>query len=164
MKKAKEIYLGCFCIVILRLHFYLYGKHRCTASTNHIFFSMENPFFEWKQNEIIFRLLKLMVQSVFTFRKICYNYTEKKFLFKFKKSFFNFISSIQNKNTFRTNLNLFEFKKSGFQAFLNERDYFYNIIYFILKNIYLIQIKYRQKLMRNNLFNFIIFERRQFFL
>ena len=41
-------------------------------------------------------------------------YTQDKVLFKSKKSFFNFISSIRSKNTFRTNMNLFGFKKSRF--------------------------------------------------
>ena len=38
----------------------------------------------------------------------------KKVLFKFKKSFFNFISLIRSKNAFRGNINLFDFKKSRF--------------------------------------------------
>ena len=40
--------------------------------------------------------------------------TQKKVLFEFKKSGFNLISSIKSKNTLRTNINLFDFKKSPF--------------------------------------------------
>ena len=39
---------------------------------------------------------------------------------KFKELFFNFISSIRSKNTFRTNRNLFDFKKPTFLPFSNE--------------------------------------------
>ena len=56
----------------------------------------------------------------------------KKFYLNFKNRFFNFISSIGNKNTFRTNMYLFYFKKLLFQPFLNERNYSFNIIYLIL--------------------------------
>ena len=50
--------------------------------------------------------------------------TQKKVFFKFKKSFFNFTSSIRSEKTFRANINLFDFKKSLLQTFLNERNYF----------------------------------------
>ena len=39
---------------------------------------------------------------------------QKKVLVKFKKSFFNFIPSIRSKNTFGTNINLFDFEESPF--------------------------------------------------
>ena len=38
----------------------------------------------------------------------------KKFYFNIRNRFFNFISSIRSKNSFRTNINLFDFKKSSF--------------------------------------------------
>ena len=42
---------------------------------------------------------------------------QEKVLFKLKKSFFNFISSIRSKNTFRANINLFDFKNHLFTLF-----------------------------------------------
>ena len=41
-------------------------------------------------------------------------HSEKNFVQILKNCFFNFIFSIQSKNTFRTNINLFDFKKSPF--------------------------------------------------
>ena len=64
----------------------------------------------------------------------------KKFYLNSKYRFFNFISLIWSKNTFGTNINLFDLEK-----------------YFS------IQILYWQKII-NNLLNLIIFERRQFSL
>ena len=39
---------------------------------------------------------------------------KKKFFFNLRNHFFNFIPSIRNKNTFRTNIKLFGYKKSRF--------------------------------------------------
>ena len=44
-----------------------------------------------------------------------WHYTpRKKFYLNLKNRFFNFISSIRSKNTFKTNINLFDFEKSSF--------------------------------------------------
>ena len=53
---------------------------------------------------------------------------EEKFYSNLRNRFFNFISSIQGKNIFRTIINLFDFKKSCVWPFLNERNYFFIII------------------------------------
>ena len=44
-------------------------------------------------------------------------YTQEKVLFKLKKSFFNYISSIRSENIFRTNITLFDFKNHLFRLF-----------------------------------------------
>ena len=67
----------------------------------------------------------------------------KKFYLKLRNRFSNFISSIRSKNTFRTNINLFNFKKLFFEHYsFDLKKYLFDlntvlakskeIIYFIL--------------------------------
>ena len=79
------------------------------------------------------------------------------------KLFFNFIPSIRSKKTFRTNINLFDFKETHFQTFSNNGNYYFNIVYLHLKTIFF-RFKYSTfKKLRNNLFNFITLNEDNFF-
>ena len=55
------------------------------------------------------------------------------FTFVFDYRFFNFISLIRNKNTFKTNKNSFEFKKSRFEPFSNKINYFLRLFIWFKK-------------------------------
>ena len=52
-------------------------------------------------------------------------YPEKRFIQNLRNSFFKLVSSIRCKNTLRTNINLFDFKKSPFYIFSNKINYFF---------------------------------------
>ena len=94
--------------------------------------------------------------------------SRKKFYLNLRNRFLNLISLIWSKNTSRTNMDLFDLKK-----FIWFKDTLFgsNTFYFIQIN----QIKSFKQItffdsstsffwvLRNNLFHFIIFERKQFF-
>ena len=67
------------------------------------------------------------MQYVFEFKGIM-STPRKNIYLNLRNRYFNLISSIQSKNNFRTNINLFGFNKSPFKPFLNKGNYFFNII------------------------------------
>ena len=79
------------------------------------------------------------------------------------QNFSHFFFSIRSKNTLKTDISLFDFKKSLFSLF-----YMKEIIFLTLFNLFkkiFIWFKYNTgENLRNNLSIFIIFERRQYFL
>ena len=52
---------------------------------------------------------------------LIYSSPRKKFYLNLRNRFLNLISSIQSKNTFRTNISLFDFNRSRFYYFLNNK-------------------------------------------
>ena len=79
----------------------------------------------------------------------------KKIYLNLRNRVFNLISSMRSENTVRTNINLFDFKKSRFEPFLNKRNYFTNInhiTHVLMRLRRLSFLKFKEKKLSRNFF------------